>query len=969
MLGYLQKVFGTANERALKLLGPDVVRVSALEDKIKVLSDDGLRAKTAEFRQTLDNGASMENIQYEAFAVAREASWRVLGMRPYDVQILGGFVLHSGRIAEMKTGEGKTLVAVLPCYLNALTGKGVHVVTVNDYLARRDAEWMGQVYRWLGLTTGVIINDLDDHARQVAYGSDITYGQNNEFGFDYLRDNMKYDLADYVQRELNFAIIDEVDSILIDESRTPLIISGPAEGSSELYIVVDKVIPRLKKDIHFNVDEKSHSATLTDEGVDSIQRLLKCDNLYDPTNIILLHHVNNALKAHTLYRRDVNYLIHGGEVVIIDEHTGRLMPGRRWSDGLHQAVEAKEGAEIQAENQTLATVSFQNYFRIYDKLSGMTGTAKTEEEEFQKTYKIDVVVVPTNKNIVREDNPDLIYRSERGKFKACVGEIKERHAKGQPILVGTTSVEKSEIIHRMLKAEGIEHEVLNAKLHSREASIVAQAGRLGQVTVATNMAGRGTDIILGGNSEHWGQSLLEEQGVAVRYTPEWEYVEDFVKQVCTGNEENARNLRAEHAVLKNVSDRVIEQIAETRDIFSEEQAKVLNAGGLYILGTERHESRRIDNQLRGRAGRQGDPGASRFYLSLEDDLMRIFASDRMASMMDSLGMSDDAPIEHKMVSRAIENAQQRVEAQHFDSRKNLLEYDDVMNQQRKTIYELRLNVLGSSVESLRELCLDAIEDLVVSQVNQFCDERTKTEYWDLEGLIERVKFQFNHEVDLDHLPRSRERYMEHIYFAVEAPYKRKVDEVNTNQDGLMHQLEKQLYLQQIDQLWKDHLTTMDQLRTGIGLRGYGQRDPKKEYQKEGYRLFSSLLVDIKSRLMGQLYRVQIDSEAEVLEAQQAYRRRVEEQQRQMQMLSADNMGGHQDAESSDGPAERRSVTVRRERPKIGRNELCWCGSGKKYKKCHMGADNGVVSGGDIPTATAAEPTGKALPDIEPPNDP
>jgi preprotein translocase subunit SecA len=547
MLGYLQKVFGTANERALKLLGPDVVRVSALEDKIKVLSDDGLRAKTAEFRQTLDNGASMENIQYEAFAVAREASWRVLGMRPYDVQILGGFVLHSGRIAEMKTGEGKTLVAVLPCYLNALTGKGVHVVTVNDYLARRDAEWMGQVYRWLGLTTGVIINDLDDHARQVAYGSDITYGQNNEFGFDYLRDNMKYDLADYVQRELNFAIIDEVDSILIDESRTPLIISGPAEGSSELYIVVDKVIPRLKKDIHFNVDEKSHSATLTDEGVDSIQRLLKCDNLYDPTNIILLHHVNNALKAHTLYRRDVNYLIHGGEVVIIDEHTGRLMPGRRWSDGLHQAVEAKEGAEIQAENQTLATVSFQNYFRIYDKLSGMTGTAKTEEEEFQKTYKIDVVVVPTNKNIVREDNPDLIYRSERGKFKACVGEIKERHAKGQPILVGTTSVEK---------------------LHSREASIVAQAGRLGQVTVATNMAGRGTDIILGGNSEHWGQSLLEEQGVAVRYTPEWEYVEDFVKQVCTGNEENARNLRAEHAVLKNVSDRVIEQIAETRDIFS-----------------------------------------------------------------------------------------------------------------------------------------------------------------------------------------------------------------------------------------------------------------------------------------------------------------------------------------------------------------------------------------------------------------
>ena len=645
MLGFLEKVFGTANERALKKLTPEVGRVSALEAKIKALSDDQLRGKTAEFRQMLDNGASLDDIQYEAFAVGREAAWRVLGMRPYDVQVLGGFVLHTGRIAEMKTGEGKTLVAVLPCYLNALTGKGVHVVTVNDYLARRDAEWMGQVYRWLGLTTGVIINDMSDAARQAAYGSDITYGQNNEFGFDYLRDNMKYDISDYVQRKLNFAIIDEVDSILIDESRTPLIISGPAEGSSELYTTVDRVIPRLRKDIHFNVDEKSHSATLTDDGVDTIQGLLKCDNLYDPNNIILLHHVNNALKAHTLYRRDVNYLVHQGEVVIIDEHTGRLMPGRRWSDGLHQAVEAKENVDIQSENQTLATVSFQNYFRLYDKLSGMTGTAKTEEEEFQKTYKIDVVVVPTNKPIQRLDQADLIYRSERGKFKACVGEIKERHAKGQPILVGTTSVEKSEIIHRMLKAEGIEHEVLNAKLHSREAAIVAQAGRLNAVTVATNMAGRGTDIILGGNAEYWGQCLLEEMEIAVRHTPEWEFVEDFVKQICIGNEDNARALRASEEVLASIPDSVIEQIAEKRDLFGGEQTKVLDAGGLFILGTERHESRRIDNQLRGRAGRQGDPGASRFYLSLEDDLMRIFASDRMASMMDSLGMTDDAPID------------------------------------------------------------------------------------------------------------------------------------------------------------------------------------------------------------------------------------------------------------------------------------------------------------------------------------
>ncbi|MBV70130.1 MAG: preprotein translocase subunit SecA [Myxococcales bacterium] len=945
MLGFVQKVFGTANERALKKLHPEVARVSALENQIKALSDDALRGKTAEFRQKLLNGAALDEIQYEAFAVAREASWRVLGMRPYDVQVLGGFVLHTGRIAEMKTGEGKTLVAVLPCYLNALSGKGVHVVTVNDYLARRDAEWMGQVYRWLGLSTGVIINDMDDGARKAAYGSDITYGENNQYGFDYLRDNMKYNLDSYVQRELNFAVIDEVDSILIDESRTPLIISGPAEGSSELYTKVDRVIPRLKKDIHFNVDEKSHSATLTDDGVDSIQKLLACDNLYDPANIILLHHVNNALKAHTLYRRDVNYLVHSDEVVIIDEHTGRLMPGRRWSDGLHQAVEAKEGVDIQSENQTLATVSFQNYFRLYDKLSGMTGTAKTEEEEFQKTYKIDVVVVPTNKPIQRADQADLIYRSERGKFKACVKEIKERHAKGQPILVGTTSVEKSEIIHRMLKSEGIEHEVLNAKLHSREASIVAQAGRLNAVTVATNMAGRGTDIILGGNAEYWGQCLLEEMDVAIRYTPEWEYVEDFVKQICLGNEDNARALRTKHDVLNDVPDSVIGQIAETRDIFGEEQERVLAAGGLYILGTERHESRRIDNQLRGRAGRQGDPGASRFYLSLEDDLMRIFASDRMASMMDSLGMSDDAPIEHNMVSKAIENAQRRVEAQHFDSRKNLLEYDDVMDQQRKTIYKQRLSVLGSDDESLRELCLDAIEDLVYAMVNDFCDERTKPESWDIDALMERVKFQFNCELDLHDLPRSSERYIDHIYFAVEKPYLEKVAEVNANQDGLMHQLEKQLYLQQIDQLWKDHLTTMDQLRTGIGLRGYGQRDPKKEYQKEGYRLFSSLMVDIKSKVMGQLYRVQIESEDEVLAAQRAYQERVEEQQRQMRMFSSDSVNSGADEGQTEQPSRRRRVTtVRRERPKIGRNDPCWCGSGKKYKKCHMAADNAAARG-------------------------
>ena len=951
MLGLFNKMLGSANERALKKLGPEVKRVNSLEAQIKNLSDEQLKAKTTEFRTKLDNGASLADIQYEAFAVGREAAWRVLGMRPYDVQILGSFVLHSGRIAEMKTGEGKTLVAVLPCYLNALSGKGVHVVTVNDYLARRDAEWMGQVYRWLGLSTGVIVNDMTDVARRAAYQSDITYGQNNEFGFDYLRDNMKYKLDDYVQRELNYAIIDEVDSILIDESRTPLIISGPTEGSSELYTVVDKIIPRLKKDIHYNVDEKSHSATLTEEGVDAVQRLLKIDNLYDPKNIIVLHHVNNALKAHTLYRRDVNYLVHGGEVVIIDEHTGRLMAGRRWSDGLHQSVEAKEGVEIKPENQTLATISFQNYFRLYNKLSGMTGTAKTEEEEFQKTYAIDVVVVPTNKPIAREDNADLIYRSERGKFKACVEEIRERHGRGQPILVGTTSVEKSEIIHRMLKSQGIEHKVLNAKHHAQEAAIVAQAGRLGAVTVATNMAGRGTDIILGGNAEYWGQCLLEEQEVAVRYTPEWEKVEDFVKQICIRNEDNARKMREEVDYLSGISDETIRRIAETRDTFSGEQAQVLDAGGLYILGTERHESRRIDNQLRGRAGRQGDPGASRFYLSLEDDLMRIFANDRMTGIMDSLGMSDDAPIEHAMVSKAIENAQKRVEAQHFDSRKNLLEYDDVMNQQRKTIYALRLNVLSADEDQIRELMLDAIDDLVVDMVNTYCDERTKPEYWDIDGLVDRVKFQFNHVLSLSDLPRSRQRYMEHIYFSVEKPFLEKSEEVNANQEGLMNTLEKQLYLQQIDELWKDHLTTMDQLRTGIGLRGYGQRDPKKEYQKEGFRLFNSLLVNIKSRVLGQLVRVQIETQEEMMAAQEEYRRRAEEQQRQAQFRSSESQGD--DAQGGDGSqdrAPRRVRTVRRERPKIGRNEPCWCGSGKKYKNCHMKSDKAGTTHPDAPPA-------------------
>ncbi len=944
MFEFLTKVFGSSNDRAIKKLRPEVERVNALAGKMKKLSDDALKAATGEFRQQIDNGADLEDIRHEAFAVAREAAWRVLGMRPYDVQVLGGFVLHSGRIAEMKTGEGKTLVATLPCYLNALSGKGVHVVTVNDYLARRDAEWMGQLYRWLGLSTGVVVNGITETERQAAYKSDITYGQNNEFGFDYLRDNMKYDLSRYAQRSHNFAIIDEVDSILIDEARTPLIISGPAEHQPEMYLVVDRVMPKLKKDIHYNVDEKSHAATLTEEGVDEMQRLLKVDNLYDPAHLVTLHHVNNALKAHTLYRRDVNYLVANGEVVIIDEHTGRLMPGRRWSDGLHQAVEAKEGVDIRPENHTLATVSFQNYFTIYDKLSGMTGTAKTEEDEFQKIYSLDVVVVPTNKPIIRKDQPDLVYRSERGKFRACVADIKMAHERGQPVLVGTTSVEKSEIIHRMLKAEGVEHEVLNAKHHAREATIVAQAGRKGQVTVATNMAGRGTDIILGGNAEYWGQNLLADMDVAVRHTPEWETVEDFVKQIVIGHEDKARAMLESEELLAEVPEDVIGRIAKTRDIFRAEQKQVLEAGGLFILGTERHESRRIDNQLRGRAGRQGDPGESRFYLSLEDDLMRIFANDNVTAIMDKLGMTDDQPIEAGMVSKAIENAQRRVEAQHFDSRKNLKEYDDVMNQQRQTIYEWRREVLGADDAELREMSLDAIEDLVRAMVDQYCDEREKPESWDQAGLTERVKYQFDVDVDLSQLPVSRHRYIEHIYFEAEAPYKAKVEQIDQTQEGLMHRIEKDLFLRQIDQHWKDHLTTMDQLRTGIGLRGYGQRDPKKEYQKEGFRLFRSLMIDIRSKVMGQLYRLEVKSQEEVAAEEEAYRQRIEAQQRQMQMIASTPSKSEDGQPSGPAPedvlarAPRRQAPVRRERPKIGRNDPCWCGSGKKYKKCHMNAD-------------------------------
>jgi len=999
-MNFLKKLLPSANDRAIKRLMPLVERVNALEPSVQKLSDSELRAKTDEFRARLKEGESLDELQFEAFAVAREAAWRVLGMRPYDVQVLGGFALHQGNIAEMKTGEGKTLVATMPTYLNALTGAGVHVVTVNDYLARRDAEWMGQLYRWLGLTTGVIVNGIDDQERKDAYNADITYGQNNEFGFDYLRDNMKYRIEDYVQRELNFAIIDEVDSILIDEARTPLIISGAAEDAGELYNVIDQLIPKLKRDIDYNVDEKHHAATLTDAGIDKLEGMLKVDNLYSAANIILLHHVHNALRAHTLYKRDVNYLVHDGQVMIIDEHTGRLMEGRRWSDGLHQAVEAKEGVEIKPENHTLATVSFQNYFRLYNKLSGMTGTAKTEEEEFQKIYTLDVIQIPTNKPIQRYDQPDLIYRTEQGKFLACVEQIKYCYQKGQPVLVGTTSVEKSEIIHRLLTREGIKHEVLNAKHHAREASIVAQAGRHKRVTVATNMAGRGTDIILGGNAEYWGQALLESQGVAVRYTDHWEHVEDFVKQICLGKEDEARALREQHDVLANVSDETISDIAKTRDEFKREQGLVLEAGGLFVLGTERHESRRIDNQLRGRSGRQGDPGESRFFLSLEDDLMRIFAKDTFVNMMDRLGMDDSQPIESGMVSRSVETAQRRIEGQHFDNRKHLLEYDDVMNQQRQSLYRFRRSVLGAEGEEMKELCLDALEDLVRNQIDASCPETQSADMWDLQRIVQAVYETYDLEIDISDLNRNRDHYMRRVYHKAQEQLLSKHAELEQIEEGAFAQIARELFLKIIDQRWKEHLQTMDQLRSGIGLRGYGQRDPKKEYQREGFNLFVLLMIGIKHHTIMNLCHVQVRSAEELAEERRAYEEMIEAYQRQQEALDAQGeaqrrmeeeqarqrrlaeerrqrKGPAKAASPARAPASRgpspdmilaplpqmptidpedelmldaehdaaddaapvKAEPVRKERS-LGRNAPCWCGSGKKYKKCHFKQDQG-----------------------------
>ncbi len=837
VLSFLTKVFGSKNERDLRQLQPLVARINELEPEIQALTDEQLKGQTVAFRQRLEQGEELDSLLAEAFATVREASIRTLNMRHFDVQMIGGMVLHQGKIAEMKTGEGKTLAATLPAYLNALTGKGVHVITVNDYLARRDTEWMGNIYRFLGLSVGTILHGLDDAQRLAAYSSDITYGTNNEFGFDYLRDNMKFDQESLVQGELNFAIVDEVDSILIDEARTPLIISGPAEKSTDLYYQINSLIPRLNKDAHYTIDEKARSAILTEDGVARAENLLRVDNLYDPKYIELLHHINQALKAHTLFKRDVDYIVKNGEVIIVDEFTGRLMPGRRYSEGLHQALEAKEAVKIENENQTLATVTFQNYFRMYNKLAGMTGTADTEATEFKKIYELDVIVIPTNMPMVRSDYPDAIYKSRREKFEAVLDEIEELHEKGQPVLVGTISIDVSESLSKKLKKRGIKHEVLNAKNHEKEAEIIAQAGQMGAVTISTNMAGRGTDIVLGDG--------------------------------------------------------------------------VTDLGGLHILGTERHESRRIDNQLRGRSGRQGDPGSSRFFLALEDDLLRIFGGERITGIMEKLGMEEGEPIEHNMISRAIENAQSKVEGHNFDIRKQLLEYDDVMNQQREVIYRQRREALSG--KDLKSEIQDMIRDKAEQIADSFAAENPHAEEWDLKEIKDAVFQQFNFRLNgfdeqtLDGL--NRDGLAEMIYEEADNVYQ--IREAAIGSEDCRH-LERLVMLQTVDNLWKDHLLSMDHLKEGIGLRGYAQQNPLIVYKKEGYEMFHDMIERIKDETLGILFRIQI-AEPEKMDD---YR-----QPRQQQLFFS---GGDE--------GEPKKPTRRASR-KIGRNAPCPCGSGKKYKKC------------------------------------
>ncbi|OLD18603.1 MAG: preprotein translocase subunit SecA [Acidobacteria bacterium 13_1_20CM_2_55_15] len=883
MLDTLVKKFvGSRNDREIKKIQPLVAKINDLEPRLSSLTDEQLKAKTAEFKQRSENGESLEDLLPDAFAVVRETGKRALNMRHFDVQLIGGVVLHQGRISEMKTGEGKTLVATLPAYLNALEGKGVHVITVNDYLARRDSEWMGRLYKFLGLTVGVIQHGLDDDERRESYGSDITYGTNNEFGFDYLRDNMKFDLAHCVQRPHQYAIVDEVDSILIDEARTPLIISGPSEESTDKYYRLDKIIPKLRRDIDYQVDEKHRTVTLTEEGFGRCENLLGVDDLSDIANMEILHHINQALRAHTLYKRDVEYVVKEGEVIIVDEFTGRLMPGRRWSDGLHQAVEAKEGLRIQQENQTLATITFQNYFRMYKKLAGMTGTAETEAEEFLKIYKLDVAVIPTNRLLGRIEYPDVIYRTEREKFEAVVKEIKQCHERGQPALVGTISIDRSEKLSSMLKRAGVKHVVLNAKYHEKEAEIVAQAGRKGAVTIATNMAGRGTDILLGGNAEFMARDVLRKREIdPLSATPQqWN-----------------------------------EAIAQVKPQIDKEHEEVVQVGGLHIIGTERHEARRIDNQLRGRSGRQGDPGSSRFYVSLEDDLMRIFAADRISGIMQRLGMEEGVPIESRFVSKQIENAQKRVEGQNFSYRKHVLEYDDVMNKQREAVYGLRKQLLEG--EDQKEYLMGIADDIIIDLVARHASEKTHPDEWDFNGLQTAILQQFGFDFRAEGLDPSHMSSKE-IEEALIAKAHEKYDQKETLIGSPpMRYHERMLMLQIVDSHWKDHLLAMDHLKEGIGLRGYGQRDPLVEYKKESYTLFEDLMGRIEEDTLRFLFLLQPVEEKKQAEQIERKRRRAEF------VLSQQNNGG-------DGASRQ----VKRDTPKIGRNDPCPCGSGKKFKKCH-----------------------------------
>src|SRR5688572_25714920 len=877
MIGQLlAKVIGTQNERELKRLYPRVAQITALEPQVKPLSDEALRGKTAEFKGRVAAGESLGDLLPEVFAVVREAGRRVLHMRHFDVQLMGGMVLHNGRIAEMKTGEGKTLVATLPAYLNALEGKGVHVVTVNDYLARRDSEWMGRLYRFLGMSVGVIQHDLNDQQRQVAYAADITYGTNNEFGFDYLRDNMKFELGAMVQRPHHYAIVDEVDSILIDEARTPLIISGPAEESTDLYYEVDRIIPRLKPGAvtqgnvkaedrealettgDFLVDEKHKTVTLTESGMAVMEKELKhrlapdSNGLYDPANMPLLHHVHQALRAHSLFRLDVDYMIKDGGVVIVDEFTGRLMPGRRWSDGLHQAVEAKEKVKIERENQTLATITFQNYFRKYKKLCGMTGTAETEAPEFEKIYKLEVIVVPTNLVLQRVEEPDLVFRTGKEKYEAIVNDILEQQQSGRPTLVGTVSIEKSEQLSGHLRRRGIKHVVLNAKYHAQEAEIVAQAGRKGNVTIATNMAGRGTDILLGGNAEHMARQQCLAEEVAERLAKGEEKFVDDDEFVYFFHVDGF--YRVPRAEWERISSHFKRQTDADHD-------EVVSLGGLHILGTERHEARRIDNQLRGRAGRQGDPGSSRFYLSLEDDLMRIFGSDRISGLMQKLGMEEGVPIEHGMVTRAIERAQKQVEAQNFGVRKHLLEYDDVMNKQRESVYTLRREILEGKVHlteeeivDTREYVLALAEELLEEQVDRFAGKALDIEEWDIPALIREIARVFGVDAEtlegLELEEKTTEEIGDAVWSLVKTSYVEKETIVGAE---LLRRIERDIMLQIVDAQWKDHLYSLDHLKEGIGLRGYGQRDPLVEYKKESYGLFQDMKARIEEEMVRYLF--------------------------------------------------------------------------------------------------------------------